>query len=483
MVFGRKSKAANLPQPKISAPQRIPTQPNHAKPAYKPAPQPRPRSSWYSQASISGESVPLMPALMTNKKQMASDSHTSAAQDTMSPLTSGALRSFEEALLQAAREEDSTWEDEEVQSPKTSAPTTPNEYMSRQRHTAVSEYLQHRAWSPETPQHTSDSVHTPHDPRSERHATPTLAAGTVSSIFRRFSLSSSQNVSRRGSRRHSESISPITEHSYVPGSFDDKEYKNHMRSPLSMLKQSIEQNPASSQHKPQTPVPPSAVSGRVEAFPFLQPTVYSPTPVSAKLYSQLTATPYESTRQGPAPVMVTRLPEHMPKHLTADAALPKPSSEPQPSRQMSLSMPVGPSYVSHAQPAHVPARNISHRTNVSTAPPPSYHSRAPEASSYHSQALALLQPDLARRPATRRYLITKLRDPYECTDQGSWLRIGTMRGPTPTAVRNIDLVMGKAVEKGKPEKGLKEIQKLLRQERRTVIEWVEHYLSKRWGVQ
>lgn len=484
MPFRRESKVANVAQAKIPANLRSYVQ-SDSKAVYPSTAQPRPRSSWYSQPSISeSELVPVPP-------MPAADLHPSSMQNNMSPLTSGALKSFEEALLEAAREQKSGRDDDEGQSPKASSgPGTPNRYMSRQQHTAVSEYLHNRAWSSETPRYLSGDPNTINAPRPVRHATPnpkmpatpppappTSAAFTASSIFRRFSISSSHTGSRRGSRRRSESVSPVTESLPTLERIDRTESSSkQLRSPLSMLKKRLEQTPtdrSTIQHELQSPLSASAIPSREEQLPVLRPTVLSLGSRADQTYSRLVATPYENMRQGPAPIMIQSLPEHM-KHDTADATTFKPTSSTSQynKRSIPLSMPAASTYAYPAHSAQPLARNISLRTSPSTVPPPSYHSRAQE----------LLRPHLMARAAAPSYLHTKTRDPYSCSDQGSWLAIGTMRGPTPDAVRAMDQMMSRAVEKGRPEKGVKEIQKVLRHERRTVIEWVEDFLTRRWGV-
>lgn len=83
-----------------------------------------------------------------------------------------------------------------------------------------------------------------------------------------------------------------------------------------------------------------------------------------------------------------------------------------------------------------------------------------------------------------RVLNTRTRDPAETSDEGSWLYIGTMRGPHPAGVRMMDEMMRRSLEKkGTTEKGIKEIRKVLKHESRGTIEWVEVYVRSRWGVE
>lgn len=59
-----------------------------------------------------------------------------------------------------------------------------------------------------------------------------------------------------------------------------------------------------------------------------------------------------------------------------------------------------------------------------------------------------------------------------------------MRGPEPAGVRMIDEMMRKSLEKkGTTQKGIKDIRKVFKYERRGTIEWVEVYVRRKWGVE
>lgn len=86
-------------------------------------------------------------------------------------------------------------------------------------------------------------------------------------------------------------------------------------------------------------------------------------------------------------------------------------------------------------------------------------------------------------PSNQR-LNTDARRPTTGSDQGMWLEVGTMRGPTPSGVRMIDEIVGKSFSKnGQAEKGMKEIRKILKHENRTVVEWVQEYLRTKWRLE
>ncbi|KAK5074653.1 hypothetical protein LTR64_000858 [Lithohypha guttulata] len=534
----RKSKSINHhshPNPNTSFPagEASPVRLNGPEPVYTPQPPPqqsRRRSSWYSQRTVGSTAVSPMPPPPLPLSSAAGSVHSNpygqmnpyapqTASTDENQLTSEALKSSDSAMQRAAqdarRRSVDSWEDDEPQSPgggtaenssRSSASARYDTSRGRQQHTAMSEYLKDRSWGsyqqqthPRVSGVVERSVETPMAPRGRRHATPRpiepvtppppppAAAqghtGTVSSIFRRFSLSSSGASSRRDTRRESGSSTTtlpfvmadgtqrVTETPMARHESQRRKSSLGFSSPLSMLKHRFEKTPVP---EPQVPMRSSAYSGAAEPSQTLPANVYVP-PSRSGTTSQLVATPYSATRRGPSPVMVATLPEHVshqqqPRHDGAYASGPvRPAVQPQSLRSEGVqSVPPPPQsnpYLYRASSKNKPA----HSTPIRTTAPPASH---------HSHAQVLLRPNLITSVAS--YMKTELRDPYECTDQGAWLAIGTMRGPTPSGVRTINAIMAKAIEKGKPQKGQKEVEKMLRDQKRSVIEWVEDYLRIKW---
>ena len=87
-------------------------------------------------------------------------------------------------------------------------------------------------------------------------------------------------------------------------------------------------------------------------------------------------------------------------------------------------------------------------------------------------------------PALRngKVLKTRTRDPVESSEQASWLFLGTMRGPTPGGVREIDAIMGKGKEKY-IQNAIKDIRRLTDNTSRSTVEWVEVYVHRKWGIE
>jgi len=441
-------------------------------PVLTPYMQPRPRSSWYSQGSISYASPDVY---MNSEVPPPLPMQLSASAPT--PLTPTALRSLDEAGRRAASEE---WEDDTVpESPRGTQHSSPNPYMSRKQHTAVSEYLRERAWVPATP----TPSHTPPMPTS----TPPPVPVRESSVFSRFSLASDGDrpLSRRTSRRESikSKRSSITTLPYRTFMSEHEQWRPVI---------------------PVTPVQPTKSVTETTSSKFSNPFSFStkgsgsrtktsttaaspaaPTPVTDPFIS----TPYEETHRGRSPIPVTTL--HAFDHQVqnkgvANTALIRGLSQkyrpqPQPAH-------------THYQPAQYP-RHISQNDvipnrfdSMAIASQHQNHSRATAPATYkaqlqphpRTQAQNLLHPE----STGMRILNVRTRDPAENSDEGSWLWIGTMRGPEPRGVRLIDEMMRKSLEKkGTTEKGIKDIRKVLKHEGRGTIEWIEVYLRMRWGVE
>lgn len=472
----RKSRPANIARSQANgdasfpAGEASPASTNGPEPVLTPLMQPRPPSSWYSQGSISYPS----PDVYTNSDMPPPlPMHLSASVPT--PLTPTALRSLEEAARRAASE---GWEDDTVpESPGGTRHSSSNPYMSRKQHTAVSEYLRERAWVPATP----TPSHTPPMPTS----TPSPVPVRESSVFRQFTLASDENrpLTRRTSRRDSvrSKRSSITTLPY-PASISEHE----------------SWRPA----VPVTPIQPTRAVTETTSSKFSSPFSFStkgsktktsstatspaaPTPVADPFDS----TPYEETHRGrsPIPVMTLHAFDHqVPNKGVANAALirglsQKYGPQPQPAHTQYQSA----QYPQHVfQNAAIPNRfdtaAVANQTQSQTraTAPPTYKSQSQPHP--RTQAQNLLHP----KSTGTRILNVRTRDPVETSDEGSWLYIGTMRGPIPAGVRMIDEMIRKSLEKkGTTEKGIKEIRKVLKHEGRGSIEWVEVYLRRRWGVE
>lgn len=114
--------------------------------------------------------------------------------------------------------------------------------------------------------------------------------------------------------------------------------------------------------------------------------------------------------------------------------------------------------------------------NVDSAP-----ASGPTAGSAHrAQATT---PTYRLQQRLSRPLHTKTRDARQCSNEGLYLGIGTLRGPTPDGLRELQRIMEKSLAETKGvEKGVRKINKLMRHERRDVIEWVDGWLRWTWGV-
>ncbi|KAK5953004.1 hypothetical protein OHC33_006126 [Knufia fluminis] len=472
----RKSRPANIARPEAAgnasfpAGEASPVPISGPEPVLTPHMQPRPRSSWYSQASVSydaplGYTNPYAPPPIP--------AHLATSAPT--PLTPHALRSLDEAARRAASEE---WEDGNVpESPGGTRQSTPEPYLSRSKHTAVSEYLRERAWVPTTP--SPAPSHTPPMPTSTPPPVPSLGA----SMLRRFSLSSSGDrpLSRRDSRRGSarSKRSSITTLPY-PVSISEHEHEQLIppqhAAPVIPLQQHISssstQTPSS---KFSNPFSFSTTRSKTKSTNATSPAASTPAT------DPLISTPYEQTKRGRSPIPVTTLhafDHQVPNHGVANQALIRglsqkygPAPQYQPTHTQSAQYPP-PSHRNNAIPNRFDSMAVA--PTRATAPPTYTTQPAPR-----TAAQNLLQP----KHTGLRVLNTRTRDPTETSDEGSWLYIGTLRGPTPAGVRMIDELMAKSLEKnGTTEKGIKEIRRLLKHESRTTIEWTEGYLRRRWGV-
>lgn len=450
----RKSKPSNVVQPKIPGTVKAPN------PPLTPHMHPRRKSSWYSQSTIpEAPPVPPMPDYSlhgyTNPyaPPLPAESPPPAPKAAPIPLSYDALRSSSGRSGRST----SSWEDDEPESPGGTRPSSQNQFMTQRQHDAVSEYLHNRSWTSHTLTHSLPAPrHAIPAPTSTPPSVPT--AGRVSGVLRRFSFSSgSESSSRRRSSaksRHSISSSP---HRAMPG-----EYEEHyggptpvtprtpsltISSPLSMLRSRLDRTPTTPATEVSSPISPTAT-------------------ITIGADSQIFSKPYETTRQATPPVKVTTLhafDHQQPRQGTANAALIR-----------GLSQKYGPKTQLSSQPAVTTPHKITYQypdsstpnrsLTTTTQPPPPYVSRA---------------------PAPSKPLQTRTRNPYVCTNQCAWLNIGTLRAITPSGVRQIDGIMERNLvdpKKGQ-EAAVKEIMKILKYERRAVIEWVEGYLRARWETE
>ena len=433
----------------------------------------RPRSSWYSQGSVSYPGS-------VNYTNPHAQPPVPVQFSTSTPLTPTALLSLDKAALRVASEER---EDDEVpQSPGGTVVSTLNPCMSRDSHTAVSEYLRERAWLPTTPM----LYHTAPAPTSTPPSVPSLGA----SIYRRLSSSSNQEgpLSRRGLGRESVK-SKRTSITTLPYQVSIHEHEYEKLPPPShlVLPQPPNYNPSSAQTRTA-----SSKSFPLRTFSITRSrtrTNTNPTSPSASTPATKASIgiPYSHTKRGPSPIPITTLPtfyHQTPTKSVTNAALnrglsqrygPRPAPSQTQSSSQSQSVPYpSTAYRTEAVPKCFDSLSTSPQSRATALP--MYRSQVQA----HTQAQTLLFPNANRR----RPLPTRTRDPTQSSDEGSWLYIGTLRGPTPSGVRMMDEIMSKSLEKkGTSEKGVKEIRKLLRHESRTSIEWVEGYLRARWGAE
>lgn len=394
---------------------------------------PRPRSSWYSQLSISEEAIAAPPVAVPRVPDQYLKTLAAQIPENGRPYTP--------IVLPAPSRSDSSdsWEDE---SPGGTRQSSRGSHTNR-KHTAVSEYLRDRSWQAKTPRNATPGAFIEEYPELTS-SPPPIPSNRPLSMLRRFSV-------RRNSRRNS-NISKLDQEEPVEHPRRESVFQQASRRassvkttwPYSML--------AKLQSQPESPVSPVSY---VSTPQLLDPRIpRTPHTLSTEPFA---ATPYHTTRPGPAPTPIKSLHYQIPsENLPAD---------PNSTSKRGLTKHYGKEL----------ARRISltSTTLSSNFALPSYHT---------SQHEGLRIP----YPVTSgsRLLTGGNSEAREYSYQGYWLFIGTMRGPTPSGVKIIDEIMGKSLsKKGNTDKGVKEIRKVLRHEKRTVIEWVENYVRRKWGVE
>lgn len=423
----------------------------------------RPRSSYYSQASISYSSfgfperptsiVPPVPRL-TSAALLSLEERFGAASNKRSETENyqyyGTHNPWQHQYEEPTMDDD----DKSPVSPKnrtvkTMRRVSVDAYLSAIKHTPISQYLRDRTWIPETPAIPGDQ-HVHASRPSRRH-----------SIRRSFSDMVDQTV-----RKASTPGSNDNNSGYAPPVGNPENRKSILTARPARRKSSVSARPylfeedyRRSEH----------TNGRTPAARPMGPRPQPHSSRSRQARSVETVesrpsknidlgVPYEETRRGPTPIPITSI-------WAAN------------SRQ------------SHKTPAKVRPQIMT--TYKRMTPTSSQYSETPV-----SAAPSYLSYSRCNNPLSRMYprpsvfsqtLQTRTRDPLDCSEQGSFLFIGTLRGPTPAGLRTLHDAMDKAIAKyGEIEgafKGCKEVRKWLRHEDRSVIEWTLAYVRGRWGVE
>lgn len=395
-------------------------------------PAPRPKSSWYSQPFLSEDAL-LLPRVPNHYL-----SSERVQGFTMVGSESAAEASMNSSALQGLLTSASHRVDDDVESPGGTRQNSDIPYMTQAQRTAVSEYLRDRSWTPKTPRNIFPTAS--FDYPEPNSAPPPVPNNQPLSILRRISV-------RRGSRRgldFSESgtdeFASQRQNKSIPQQASRRASSITTTWPYSLL--------ARPQELPETPS--SYVS-----TPRVPDSAYSTTPCTPRT-EPLLATPYQAMRQGPAPTPV--------KTLFGFAPQKPNSADPTAGLKKGLGK--------HYGKGSLRRKSLTCSSVQNVFAPPSYHT------DMHSS-----RPPY---PVTSRsrLLTGSMADARERSNEGCWLFIGTMRGPTPSGVRMINEIMAKSLsKKGNTEKGIKELRKVLRHENRTTIEWIENYVRQKWGVE
>lgn len=490
---------------------------------------PRPCSSWYSQPSISHAS-----------------SHSRPVQPTSPPppvprLTSTALRSLEQRLAvpeerpetkyysrssssdpwQHSDDEDNDDNDNEALSP-TSTPVraaTPTRrvsvdaHLSAAKRTAVSEYLQDRTWLPSSlsfgqshspPLPVGIAVTTDYDGSSavcgRRRSTLGSIPEIAKQVARKVSLSGcdrSQGRTRKAKNSDNRKSvltawperrrSPVNARPYLLradaedfASEYDYDYGSEPPQTITegtTLVSVADQAPSKLARRP-------SLTKTVSSFAMFGPrkstpknaaalqNVQRPVPSQASSESKRSAVvsndyaakhtlpiigaSYESSRIGRSPIQITTIQE-----LVSNRSTP--------------------------HPTHQSPRSIT--STQRQQPLPQLNTRLTTPTTHHQPVTTIFSPPRHhhRLTAQSKPLKARTRDPYSCSNQGKYLYVGTLRGPTPAGLQALHDTMNRAIGKyGEIEgrrRGCKEVRKWLRHEERNVIEWVLSYVRGYWGVE
>lgn len=494
-------------------------------------PRRRPCSSWYSQPSISHSS-----------------SHSRPFQPTSpSPpvprLTSTALRSLEQRFAVPEQHPETNYyrrpsgsdpwqhsddedeDDNEALSP-TSTPVrmaTPTRrvsvdaFLSAAKRTAVSEYLRDRTWLPSSPSFAQSQSHSPplavgiavtttdHVGSSVVYGKRKSTLGRIArQVARKVSLSGSdgsegqtRKVKNSDNRKSVLTARPVRHRSIVNArprllraDAEDlaSEYEHDCGSEpaqtvtggttlVSVAGEKQERTPSKRSRKP-------SLTGTISSFaifgarksalkelagtPSVPRLTLNPAGTGSKKSAVVSndhatkhatpviGVPYEMSRVGRSPI-----------HITTVRELESNTNSPHSTHQPAQS--ITPSY--HHRP-------LPQRTTRLTTPTTHRH---------HQLSTTIFSPPRHRPIAHSEPLKTRTRDPYACSNQGKYLYIGTLRGPTPAGLQSLHDTMERAIVKyGEIEgrrRGCKEVRKWLRYEERGVIEWVLCYVRGYWGVE
>lgn len=501
-------------------------------------PHPRPCSSWYSQPSICHSSF-----------SHSRSSRPTSPPPLVPRLTSTALRSLEQRLAvhndisetgdYRYQSGSDPWQhpdgeddhDNEAVSPTSTStrmalPTrrvSVDAYLSAAKRTAVSEYLRDRTWlppSPSFPQSHSPplpvglAITTDHDGFSavigRRRSTPGSISEIAKQVARKASVSSSsrsgslsRSQTRKGSKsdnrkgiltarpdRHRSGVAArpyllradsqefVSGYEYERGcehGFDRLSTRTDNAMAAASAGQGQGQSSLGRSRKPSlatfmspsisfgtrklslkesvlTPSVPrsssnSAVNGNKKAAVVL-------TGHRDKDVSPLIGVPYEKSRIGPSPIHISTIRTIGEGKNSVQTTHQRPCASP-PARH-------------HAQPSRI----ITTPNSATSRQPPAHRT---------------YPTNLPCNSHLSKPLKTQTRDPLTCSNEGAYLFIGTLHGPTPSGLRSLHSTMDRAIMKhGEVEgkkKGCKEVRKWLRYEERGVIEWVLGYVRGRWGVE
>ncbi|KAK4929632.1 hypothetical protein LTR66_016148 [Elasticomyces elasticus] len=399
--------------------------------------QPCRQSSWYSQPGIEDQRD-------TNGPPVPSIPDFGNPWAPKSPLTTSNLASHTQQSGKAklkynlSSSSKDSWENEAINS----APRSATSSAKKSNRSAASQYLRDRSWrlgslsgpelSPkgtistnETTPHSSlmpAPLHiTPQQQQIPAPSPPQLHSASPLSRFIRRASSSAGHFGRKPST--------ATDCSYPRNSWEAPGEDAEERSPLAPAppKHTVKYPPSSYK----TPAQSLQMQNKESMPPGL---TFAATPTSTRSSAEL------FTPQTPTPA-------GLPYHYAKAGIQP---------------LPIKPSNnnINHSRPATTPATPIN--------------------SVLQRGLMQRYRPVQARaQPITARTLNTKTRDPQQCSDEGLYLRIGTLRGPRPQDYLALQDVMKKSLEKrGGYEKGVKEVRKWLKGQDRWTVEWVQDWLTQ-----
>lgn len=470
---------------------------------------PRPRSSWYSQPSVSyprftriSQHDPLLPPVPRLTPATLRSLETRFAV----PESDNEVEEhYDDRLPWYVKETDGAIEDEDAVSPKATPPrrVSVDAYLSAGKQTAASQYLRDRAWMNEGPGKGGNDIpptyHSHSSPGSntylvspgiEQPSPHPFEAGrreslsvTAQKILRRVSQLNGERAFHSGSLRHksdSHDKSPL-ENGAENDDHRDRSKRKHSTSNYKSLLSAHPEHHKSSRttiphsHRAEVGTRPAEYPQSPKAHPrFRTPSLSRSSLSQFRRGSSVRQTRNPNKEDGKQNQLTTTT-KHTNK--TRDPFPPPPPPPPLPPPATIGTpyekMPRGPS------PIHILTLGAL-QTHPPTQPPPRQQKCNNHLASQNTttttttpQAQRTTPPHLPpRRPAG-----------LPRTDAGLWLHIGTMRGPTPTGLRRIHDAMARDVDAGGRGSGCKEVRRCLRYERRSVIEWVVAYVRGVWGVE